>query len=713
MLDKASITRSAKKFTEKGQIDQAIEEWEKLLKESPDGNIYNSIGDLYLRKSLKFDAIQCFIKAANIFRDDGFYLKAIALYKKILNISPLETDALVALAELNAEKGLLGIANDNFLTAAEEFIRKEATHEALNHYQKILGIAPANLGLKIKMAQLFLKKNLKTKAAKEYLSIAQDYREKQEHEKAQEYYAKAIDLEPENVEAFMGLSGIEEDKNNIHEAYEYLNKALLHAPDRSDLLFQHARLAVETNNIDNAKKTLTKLLEQEPSNNQYRKLLGSISLKEGSLEKAWEELLPYIDDILHTDKYSEALELLNNFENTETVAVKQRVISIYKEKNDKQALTGALKELAEIFENRQLHQESLRTYQELQELDPSDLMIIEKITELSKTLGIPPETHSKTSAEEPQVTIADTTSPDKKPQDDLDEIIAEADFYAQQGLTADAIKIYEKFLSTNPDNKEIRQKLESLKPVQSPDTKVNIENFKETIAEADFYAQQGLANDAIKLYKKLLTMTPDSVEIKQKLEALQSVDKPGGQSAEEKIEVKLPLSEEQNTETAQGESEAINTFDKFKKGLDEKLGDKDYESHYNLGIAYKEMGLIDDAIREFLIAAKDPQKTIQTASMLAACYIDKKLYPLAIKELKKAVGVLSPTDEGYLDTKMNLAETLEKNSEYTEALQTYTDIQSKNPDFKDIKQKVEHIQSLISEETKGKPKSKKDRVSYL
>ena len=121
MVDKIAITKAAQKFIEKGQIDKAIAEWEKLLKESPDGNVYNTIGDLYLRRNQKREAIEAFAKAANIFREDGFYLKAIGLYRKILNISTSDTDALVALAELNAEKGLVGNANQNLLAVAEKF----------------------------------------------------------------------------------------------------------------------------------------------------------------------------------------------------------------------------------------------------------------------------------------------------------------------------------------------------------------------------------------------------------------------------------------------------------------------------------------------------------------------------------------------------------------------------------------------------------------
>lgn len=68
MADKSIILKEAQKYIAKGQIDKAIVEWEKLAKESPDGNTYNTIGDLYLKKGDKKSAIEFFHKAAGFFR---------------------------------------------------------------------------------------------------------------------------------------------------------------------------------------------------------------------------------------------------------------------------------------------------------------------------------------------------------------------------------------------------------------------------------------------------------------------------------------------------------------------------------------------------------------------------------------------------------------------------------------------------------------------
>lgn len=619
MLDKSAITKAAQKFAARGQIDKAIAKWEKLLEESQDGNIYNIVGDLYLKKKAKHEAIEAFIKAANIFREDGFYLKAMALYKKILHISPSEIEALVPLAELNAEKGLLGNANDNFFAAAELYIKEGTTEKALELYKKLIKLTPHNIELKIKMAELYLKIGLKEEAIKEYLSIASGYLEKAEHEKAQEFYLRVIGLDQQNVASYVGLSKIAENENNIKQAYEYLNNVISFAPDNSDVLFNYARVAINTNSLDNAKQALTKLIEIDPSNNQYKKLLGSIYLKEGLLEKAWKELLPYIDEVLHLKRWSEALELLNNFNEIDPITVKRHLITIYKGKDDKKAAISELRELAGIFDSKELFQDALQSYKELLELNPSDEAARDRIKEL--------EEHVE----------------DVPPKDDV---------LIEKGAA--------------PSAKELSKSLE------------------EKLTEADFYAQHGLKDEAIKLYKKLLSISPDNKEVIKRLEALELEIEVSGRPAEK-------------------------PKDKPSEAPEEK---DEYETHYNLGIAYKEMGMLEDAIKEFQIAANDPKRTVQSTNMLALCYMDKKSYPLAIKEFKRALEAMAPTDDGYLEIKFDLANANVKNKDYNNALKLYMEIYAQDPSFKDVTHKVEILKKLMLK-TKDKPKSKKDRVSYI
>ena len=101
-IDRSSVLKNAQLFASRGQFDAAIAEWKKLSTESPgDGSIFNSIGELYLKRNATNDAVTAFMQAAGAFRAEGATLKAIATYKKVLKLDPSKYDVFRYLGDLN------------------------------------------------------------------------------------------------------------------------------------------------------------------------------------------------------------------------------------------------------------------------------------------------------------------------------------------------------------------------------------------------------------------------------------------------------------------------------------------------------------------------------------------------------------------------------------------------------------------------------------
>ena len=171
------------------------------------------------------------------------------------------------------------------------------------------------------------------------------------------------------------------------------------------------------------------------------------------------------------------------------------------------------------------------------------------------------------------------------------------------------------------------------------------------------------------------------------------------------------------------DSDVLDIFQEFKKGLESQLEDEDSETHYNLGIAYKEMGLIEDAIKEFQTAKNDKKRFLQSSSMLGICYMEKGLYSLAVDILSKTLEGITEHDDSYWSVKYDLAEAYEKNNQLKEALDLYTEVYGWNAKFRDVSERVgllkPQVKSTAKElpvkegPAKEKPKEKKDRVSYL
>ena len=129
MIDKAKIMQEARKHLAKGNIDKAIDEYQIIAKAAPDGNIFNIIGDLYLKNSNNKSAIAEYHNAASHYTKEGFSLKALAIHKKVLNLNPKDAPALIALGELNEEKNIVTDAIKYYLACCiVSYLRPEYLH---------------------------------------------------------------------------------------------------------------------------------------------------------------------------------------------------------------------------------------------------------------------------------------------------------------------------------------------------------------------------------------------------------------------------------------------------------------------------------------------------------------------------------------------------------------------------------------------------------
>src|SRR5256886_13715519 len=77
---------------------------------------------------------------------------------------------------------------------------------------------------------------------------------------------------------------------------------------------------------------------------------------------------------------------------------------------------------------------------------------------------------------------------------------------------------------------------------------------------------------------------------------------------------------------------------RFKQGIDENIDEADFQSHYDLGVAFKEMGLLDEAIAELQKALRAPEGKLRTSEALGVCFLDKGAYVVAESILRREIG---------------------------------------------------------------------------
>jgi tetratricopeptide (TPR) repeat protein len=717
MQDKSAIINAAQKLASKGQIDKAIAEWEKLIVNSKDGNVYNTIGDLYLKKGSETEAIVSFTKAAEIFKKDGFYPKAIALYKKILNIVPNDVNSMISLGKLNDDKGLTGSAIDYYFKAAEIYHREGSTENATTVVERILQLEPTDAETRKKIAYLYFRLGLRKRAANEYASIADDLLKKNDLEQAEEMCNQAIEFDPENTQAFASMSKLAELNNDQEKAFQYMEKAVSLEPDNKVLLMSFSSLLLNSNRTDEAIPALIKQIENHPTDLEAKRMLGEVYLKAGLYEQAWAELLPCIESSLASKEWAKAHELLDGFRESYPIPVKQHLLTICKAQGDDEKTKTELRELAALYEGEHAGENALNVYRELLELSPDDSSAAQKIQELEISLGIaepiteePVVSDSPPASEAlpPQESVTEVPVPEQENSTDLQQEPASpvqdkpASPEAEPAPQPDLIH-YEEVLSApaepGPEKINDVSAIPEVKPAG---------NLAERKAEADFYAKQGLNNEALEIYRELLSFDPDNEEINNKINSLsQSSSVTVQPDEQEKMEV-TELQKEAAVAQPSVDDDLQDIFTAF--GKSEEAQVEDYEARYQAGLELRQQGRLDDAIKELRIAVQDPAKMVRNSTMLAMCYMEMRSYPLAIVGFNKVLDSMSSSDSTYIHVKYELAKAYLNNKENQKALELFSEIHAQNPDFKDVSATLNTLKPPPQD---NKPKPKRDRVSYI
>lgn len=134
-------------------------------------------------------------------------------------------------------------------------------------------------------------------------------------------------------------------------------------------------------------------------------------------------------------------------------------------------------------------------------------------------------------------------------------------------------------------------------------------------------------------------------------------------------------------------------FNEFKRGVDSQLGEGDYDTRYNLGIAYKEMGLVDEAIAEFQLAAKDPKRSLECSSMIGICFMEKGMADVAVQWYERGLQVPGRAPEEYRGLRYDLGMAWEASGDLAKAKATFGDLVREDPSFRDASDKLRDLQS--------------------
>jgi tetratricopeptide (TPR) repeat protein len=147
---------------------------------------------------------------------------------------------------------------------------------------------------------------------------------------------------------------------------------------------------------------------------------------------------------------------------------------------------------------------------------------------------------------------------------------------------------------------------------------------------------------------------------------------------------------------AQTEQSLEDVFAAFREHVAEEVGSEDFRTHYDLGIAYKEMGLMDEAVAEFQIAVKSSEILREAAIMLALCHREREEKQEAVGWYRRAIEAPGGDAEAAYGLRYEFAELLLETGNIEGALEQFRDVLSSNPSFRDVRERVEQLEARLT-----------------
>jgi tetratricopeptide (TPR) repeat protein len=375
----------ADKLFKQGKIEAAIKEYLKIIEVKPDDlEVRRIIGDLYLKLNKLPEAFKQFEWISDFYLKEGFFTKAIAMYKRITRLDPQNESVSFKLADLYSKQGLTIEAKQIYLELAEEYKRQNNQKKALGIYKKILEFDRGNIKMRILLADNYLREGMKDEAVSEYLTASDILVKKKEYPQAEELLMQTYN-KVKHLKIFEKLISCFITQGNSGKAIQMLR-------NMGDEIFKHlsllkilGELYFKNNLIEEAEQIYKKIAEIDSNETEVIMKLGKVYLQRDEIDKAFQLFLPTIDRFIEKEKYDEANSLLRFIitSNNSYLPALNKLAAIFKATKKTSSLIALYESLLPIYEQRNMRPELIGVLNELIELAESPFAYQEQLARLT------------------------------------------------------------------------------------------------------------------------------------------------------------------------------------------------------------------------------------------------------------------------------------------------------------------------------------------
>jgi len=672
-FDREAALKTAEKALRQGRIDAAITEYVRIVETQPrDWNSANALGDLYVRAKQVEKGVLQYTRIADHLAAEGFYPKAAALYKKILKVKPADEYALLQSAEIAARQGLLADAKNAFKAVAEGRRSRGDKKGAAEISIRIGMLDPEDLEARLSAARAAVEIGDVVTALREFREVAAKLEGQGRPADALAVFHLAYDMDPADAEVRSRLLNGYLQTGDIARA-----RTVASGPAE---LKQIAATLEASGQHDAVLEVLAEVASLDPGDLQVRAALAQAYAAKGNLTRAREYLSA---DTAGTSAplwltLAEIELSSGRFEEGRTAVV--RALTLDGSQRDAAIALGCtlaeksadagypcLDAVADHALTENDYAAAAAALHEFVTRVRDHIVALMRLVEICVDGGL------EATMYEAQAQLADA--------------------YLAVGRGLEARIISEDLVAREPWNRANIERFRRALVMLGEDDPDGI------IAERLSGESPFLATDKMDLNEGVFfddepppgaPGAPGAQGAQGAPGALSTESVPGAQGASGG-----------QWAAAQGPPDAQSLDQVFQQMRDEVGQGSEEEAaaeQYGLGLTYTELGMQDEAIQAFEVAARSPRQRFDAATSLAHLYIERGDNASAIEWFERAAEAPAPTPDAGYALLYELAETLERIGEHGRALAIFVELEAESGGYRDA---AARVGSLSKVQAKG------------
>jgi pilus assembly protein FimV len=389
-IQRDKIIASAEKLVAKGKIEPAIKEYERLLDDNPsDVNTLNRIGDLWVRINRNDEAVKVFSRIADHYSRDGFFLKAIAIYKKINKLDPSKLDIYAKLADLYGKQGLAMEAKSQYQVLADYYLKHGDPGNALAIYRKISELDPNSINVHVKLADLYSQNNQTKEALKEYDRVGRMLLKRSMLDEAVQVFKKALKIDAGNIELVESLVTALLEAKDYDNAIQIVQASIETSSDNPRLLAIYGRILLAKGDTAGARAALERAVSRDANDATVREALADLYMRIGNTDGALEMLTPLVEKALARGERGAAVEILNRLLRIDSghTPTLERLVAVYSRLNEETNILSSMSSLAEAHVARGQYEKAAEVLEKLIQREPQNAQHRTKLQFVRSQMG--------------------------------------------------------------------------------------------------------------------------------------------------------------------------------------------------------------------------------------------------------------------------------------------------------------------------------------